>query len=213
MRRAALCLVPALFAGFSSSPLRRPFRFRPRLRLRPRRLSAALMACLLCWQVAAAADTGLEDFGFRIAMQEKSAATFYVSGDIHGYGPVELMVDTGSGYMTINEHTLAALRQRDAARYVKQLRGVLADGSEIEVPVYAIARLRIGARCWLTDVEAAVFPGDSRQILGLSALRRAAPFIFSVDPPALILSRCADTDEVAGDGPAGDLLHSGDQPG
>lgn len=80
-------------------------------------------------------------------MQEKSAATFYVSGDIDGYGPVELMVDTGSGYMTINEDTLAALQRENATRYVKQLSGVLADGSELEVPVYAITLMRIGAQC------------------------------------------------------------------
>jgi predicted aspartyl protease len=145
----------------------------------------------------AAADAPPDDFGFHVAMQEKSAATFYVKGDIHGFGPVELMVDTGSGYTTINEETLAALQERNAARYVKQLRGVLADGTELEVPVFAISRMRIGTQCWLKDVEAAVFPGKSRQILGLSALRRAAPFIFSVDPPALVLSHCDASDTVA----------------
>jgi predicted aspartyl protease len=119
-------------------------------------------------------------------------------GEIGGYGTVELMVDTGSGYMTINEETLAVLQRRDAATYVKQLRGVLADGSELTVPVYRIARIRLGPECWLADVEAAVFPRDSRQILGLSALRRAAPFIFSVDPPALTLSRCRAGDETRG---------------
>jgi len=137
-----------------------------------------------------------DEFGFRIAMQEKSAATFYVAGEIVGYGPVELMVDTGSGYMTINEETLAVLKRSNAARYVKQLQGVLADGTELQVPVYAIARMSIGGACWLEDVEAAVFPGASRQILGLSALRRAAPFIFSVDPPSLTLSRCEDLAEI-----------------
>jgi predicted aspartyl protease len=131
-----------------------------------------------------------DDFNIRVAMQEKSAATFYVPGDISGFGPVDLMVDTGSGYMTINEETLKVLMQHDAARYVKQLQGILADGSEIEVPVYSIERMRIGGDCWLTDIEAAVFPGNSRQILGLSALRKVAPFVFSVDPPGLSLSSC-----------------------
>jgi predicted aspartyl protease len=131
-----------------------------------------------------------QQFSTRVSMQEKSAATFYVPGEIAGYGSVELMVDTGSGYMTINEHTLEVLKRRGSARYVKQLRGVLADGAEMVVPVYAIARMSIGCNCWLHDVEAAVFPGKSRQILGLSALRKASPFIFSVDPPALQLSGC-----------------------
>jgi hypothetical protein len=158
-----------------------------------------LMTLVLCWPLTVTAAASPDDFRYRIAMQAKSAATYYVTGDIDGYGPVELMVDTGSGYMTINEETLAALKRSDGARYVKQLRGILADGTELEVPVYAIARLRLGESCWLDHVEAAVFPGKSRQILGLSALRRAAPFIFSVEPPALMLSRCERLDGVADD--------------
>jgi predicted aspartyl protease len=101
------------------------------------------------------------------------------------------MVDTGSGYLTINEGTLQALKRKDKARYVRKLQGVLANGSEMVVPVYTIGSVNIGGNCWLHDVEAAVFPGDARQILGLSALRKAAPFIFSVDPPSLVLSHCA----------------------
>jgi predicted aspartyl protease len=176
-------------------------------------LSLSLLLLSVFGGAAATEQARADDFGFRIVMQEKSAATFYVSGDIGGYGPVEMMVDTGSGYMTINEETLAVLERRNAARYVKQLRGVLADGSELTVPVYVISRLRIGSQCWLEDVEAAVFPGKSRQILGLSALRRAAPFIFSVDPPALILSRCADAGAVAGDEPLPEPLRNAGQPG
>lgn len=136
------------------------------------------------------AEAGAGEFATRVAMQEKSAATFYVAGQIAGYGAVELMVDTGSGYMTINEATLEVLKRGGGVRYVKQLLGVLADGSELAVPLYAIERMSIGGDCWLEDVEAAVFPGKSRQILGLSALRKASPFIFSVDPPALMLSNC-----------------------
>ena len=136
-------------------------------------------------------QVGADDFSTRVPMHEKSAQTFYVPGDIKGYGAVELMVDTGSGYTTINEATLAELKRHGGARYLRQLVGVLADGSETEVPVYAIEHMSIGGNCWLRDVEVAVFPGTSRQILGLSALRKAAPFIFSVDPPALVLSRCA----------------------
>ena len=36
-----------------------------------------------------------------------------------------------------------------------------------------------------------MFPGKTRQILGLSALRQAAPFIFSLNPPELVLSKIA----------------------
>jgi predicted aspartyl protease len=137
------------------------------------------------------------EFGTRIAMTEKAAATFYVSAQIDGFGDTELMVDTGSGYLTINEHTLEGLKRKGRARYVKQLQGVLANGAELSVPVYAISALNIGGNCRLQDVEAAVFPGNAREILGLSALRKAAPFIFSVDPPSLVLSHCGPADRAS----------------
>jgi hypothetical protein len=35
-----------------------------------------------------------------------------------------------------------------------------------------------------------VLPGTSRGLFGLSALKRTAPFEFSVDPPVLRLSNC-----------------------
>ncbi|MBK1704409.1 retropepsin-like aspartic protease [Halochromatium glycolicum] len=176
---------------------------------------STLSALLLLAGLSAAASRALyaEDFRFQIAMTEKSAATYYVPGSIQGYGPIELMVDTGSGYMTINEKTLAVLKRRGAVRYRKQLQGVLADGTELEVPVYTIARMRIGSECWLEDVEAAVLPGSSRPILGLSALRRAAPFIFSVDPPSLTLSGCDAPKEVVDDAPSQQLLNATSQPG
>jgi hypothetical protein len=131
-----------------------------------------------------------EQFSFDIPMFMKGARTYYISGQIGDIGPTDFMVDTGSSYMTINEDTLARLRQSHAPRYLRQLTGVLANGDEIQVPVYSLASVRIGGICLLEDVEVAVFPGSTRQILGLSALQKAAPFIFSTDPPQLELSRC-----------------------
>lgn len=130
------------------------------------------------------------EFDSHVPMRDKGAATYYVDGEIHGFGPVDFMVDTGSGYMTINEETLAVLRQSGGATYLRELSGMLADGTTKRVSVYRIAEVRIGASCTLRNVEAAVFPGKTRQILGLSALRQAAPFIFSTDPPQLVLSHC-----------------------
>jgi predicted aspartyl protease len=126
-----------------------------------------------------------------VPMHEKGAATYYVQAQIEGYGDAEFMVDTGSGYVTINEETLAVLKDHGQARYVKQLDGVMADGAHHSVPVYELASLSIGAGCVLHNVEAAVFPGSTRQILGLSALKRAAPFAFSIDPPQLTLGGCS----------------------
>jgi hypothetical protein len=50
--------------------------------------------------------------------------------------------------------------------------------------------MEVGKECRVTDIEVAVFPGSTRQILGLSTLRKASPFLFSMDPPRLHLSNC-----------------------
>lgn len=146
-------------------------------------------------------------FNQEIPMRLTSASTFYVDGYLTGYGSIDLMVDTGSSYTTINEETLAVLQENGEASYVKQLTGIMADGSTKTVPVYRIAGLSIGEDCHLENVEAAVFPGSTRYILGISALRKAAPFVFSMDPPALKLSNCAPMP-----GKTPDEVASGDVP-
>ncbi|VAW75774.1 hypothetical protein MNBD_GAMMA15-2480 [hydrothermal vent metagenome] len=125
-----------------------------------------------------------------IPMNQKSLATYYVQASMLGSGEVEFMVDTGAGYTTINEHTLEQLIEAENADFVGELTGVMADGSEIRLPLYRIKRLVLGEDCVLHDVDAAVFPEETRMLLGLSALEKASPFIFSTNPPRLSLSNC-----------------------
>jgi predicted aspartyl protease len=140
---------------------------------------------------------GAAEFDTRVEMLSKDAQTFYVQGAINGIGDVDMMVDTGSGYMTINEKMLSQLQRQGEVRYLSRLRGRLANGEVLSVPLYAIDGVNIGGNCWLDNVEAAVFPGNIRPILGLSALGQASPFIFSMDPPRLVLSHCDESVEVA----------------
>lgn len=128
-----------------------------------------------------------------IPMNQKQLATYYVDANMSGSGAVEFMVDTGAGYTTINENTLALLKQADNAEYIGELTGVMADGSEHRLPVYRIKHLVLGDDCVLADVEAAVFPHNTRMLLGLTALEKAAPFVFSTNPPRLSLSNCGTT--------------------
>lgn len=126
-----------------------------------------------------------------IPMTEKSAKTFYIQGIIQGLGNVEFLVDTGSSYVTINERALATLQQQGEVSYVKDLSGILANGQRKQVSVYRIGTIQLGDKCKLHDVEAAVFPGRTRHILGLSGLRKAGTFTFSFEPPQLLLTECA----------------------
>ncbi|MGR9046670.1 MAG: retroviral-like aspartic protease family protein [Gammaproteobacteria bacterium] len=136
--------------------------------------------------------------GTAVPMSKKGTATYYVPVEFDREVGNDLMVDTGSDYVTINKTTLDLLKERGKVDYVKQVGGTLANGTDISVPIYRIANLNIGCCCILHDVEAAVFEGTERQILGLSALKKVAPFALSVDPAHLILSDCkAHSSELA----------------
>lgn len=130
-----------------------------------------------------------EDFSTRIPARTKGTATYYVLGHVHGYGHAEFLVDTGATYLGLNAGIIQALKKRGEATHIKDIAGVLADGSWVKISIYRIPALTLGG-CTLSDIEAAIFPGDRRNILGLNALVRAAPFGLSVDPPQLLLSNC-----------------------
>ena len=132
------------------------------------------------------------EFDTTVPMRDKGASTFYAPCIIEGYGDVEMLVDTGSAYTTINEETLAVLKKRGMAYYVKDLEAKMADGSQRVVPVYRLSSIHVGGDCEIEDVEAAVLPGNTRSLLGLSALSKAGPIIFSADPPRLTLSNCVE---------------------
>jgi predicted aspartyl protease len=123
-------------------------------------------------------------------MYDKGFSTYYVAGHIAGLGAAEFMVDTGSAYVILSQKTIKALKARGAARYLRDLSGVMADGSRATVPVFLVRSIHVGDDCEIRDVEAVVLPNTSRQILGLSALRKAAPFTLALEPPRLDLSRC-----------------------
>ncbi|WP_455203203.1 aspartyl protease family protein [Kaarinaea lacus] len=145
------------------------------------------LALLLCLQGPLVLAS---EYSHVIPMHDKGAEAYYVNGNIAGLVDSEFMVDTGSGYVVINEQSLVQLLAKGEVKYHKDIRGILADGSEKKVSVWMVSELNIGGVCALKNVEVAVFPGRTRQILGLRALKQAAPFSLSFDPPRLQLSHC-----------------------
>jgi len=158
-----------------------------------RNLSVVLLAFALMGSLSAS------DFTIGVPMHLKGANTFYISGRIGDMPPTDFMVDTGSSYMTINEETLSSLKLTEDPLYLRDLTGILANGDRLRVPVYSVSRIQLGDACLLEEVEVAVFPGSTRQILGLNVLLKAAPFVFSADPPQLKLSNCTLAGSKAGD--------------
>lgn len=122
---------------------------------------------------------------------ESAAKTLYVDAAIDTLNSTKFMLDTGSGYTTINQQTYEALKNSQRIQFVKKIVGLLADGSKRSVKIWRVQSITLNGNCKLQNIEVAVLPGTSRQILGLTTLRKAAPFTISVDPPSLSLSNCS----------------------
>ncbi len=150
------------------------------------------LACLLMLMMLTPPAANAFDEQRTVPMREDGG--YYVRAHVSGLGELEVMVDTGSSYSVLDARTLERLRRRELATRVGELTGVMADGRRKTVPLYRITRMRIGEHCVLRNVEVAVLAERSRPILGMSALRKTAPFVFSVDPPRLRLGRCDELD-------------------
>ena len=125
-----------------------------------------------------------------IPMQVRNTGTFYVPVNFAGLETNDMMLDTGSEYLVISENTLQQLRSKSLVTFDDNVKGVMANGSTIKIPIYRLASFTIGCCCLVKDVKVAVFGGNKRQILGLNALRKVAPFSISLDPATLTLHNC-----------------------
>jgi predicted aspartyl protease len=119
-------------------------------------------------------------------MQQRASGNYYVSGTLTGGLQADFLVDTGSGYVALTPAVFARLRTAPGTVFLRDIHGGMANGGTFQVQVYRIQTLQLSPRCVLQEVEVAVMPGSTRNILGLSALRRVAPFA----PARLMLSGC-----------------------
>ena len=154
-----------------------------------------LATALLALSSSSLAQKGSEQ---HIPMHSRGTNTWYIDSAISDAGRHPMLVDTGSGYSVINEDTLEQLKAKGQAQYVSKLRGKMADGSERIVPLYRIASITLGESCVIRNINAAVLPSNSRQIIGISTLVRAGSFSMSFDPPLLTLSDCSEANTAPG---------------
>ena len=128
------------------------------------------------------------DFSTSIPLIEKGTETYYVSASVGGTR-FDLLVDTGAGFTALNRTLITRLEAAGHAHKIGVVEGIMANGDIYELPVYMISSLNIGG-CIVRDFEAAEMPPGTRNLLGLSALKKAAPFAFSIEPAELHLSNC-----------------------
>lgn len=144
---------------------------------------------LLSLVFLAPAATVALDFDHQVPLVTSPGGSFYVTSSVAGI-EAEFLVDTGAGYVTLGSELFSALRSQGAVREVRRVAARLANGRLKPVTVYEVEHFVIGDGCDIGPVEVAVLPGAGRNLLGLSALTRAAPFAIHTSPPALALSGC-----------------------
>ena len=98
----------------------------------------------------------------------------------------DLLFDTGSGYVSLSKSSFKHIEAQPGTTFERHIRGKLANGAALSVPIYKVRELRLSGECVLRDIEVAVFPHADRDILGINALRQLQPFTVEMEPPALV---------------------------
>jgi predicted aspartyl protease len=142
-----------------------------------------------------------ERFGHAAPLERKPSGNYYLDVSLAPGMSEEFLVDTGSGYVVLTKATFDAVRDLPGTRHLRDITGRMANGKSARARIYHLARLELAGNCVLEDVEVAVIPGSTRNILGLSALRRVAPFAMELSPPKLLYSACATSSLAAAEVP------------
>lgn len=125
-----------------------------------------------------------------LPMQQAESGNFYLHATLNDGVETDLLLDTGSGYVTLSRNTFARLKNDAGTVFQRHITGVMANGRALSVPIYRIRELSLAEDCVLKDIEVAVLPNATRDILGLNALRQMQPFTLQLEPPVLSGSHC-----------------------
>lgn len=129
------------------------------------------------------------DFPVELPLSSSGSGTLTISAELGGQR-ADFLVDTGAGMVTISRDLFEALEGRGELREVRRVALRLANNRVRSVPVYAVRHFRLGKHCDLGPLEVAVMGSGSRNLLGLSALGKGAPFALDPRSPTLFLSQC-----------------------
>jgi clan AA aspartic protease (TIGR02281 family) len=124
-----------------------------------------------------------------LPLLQHTSGNYYLNATLDGDITVEFLLDTGSGYVSLNQATFNRIKTHQAINHVRDIHGTMANGSVLKVHVYTAKSLTLGEGCVLTDIEFVVLP-NSQNILGLSALRRLSPLTISFDSNRLVFEGC-----------------------
>jgi predicted aspartyl protease len=147
--------------------------------------------------------TAHADFDVLVPMTDSGAGNYSVSASFGADPAADFLIDTGAALTTISSRLFRELQRTRKLEPVRRVAARLADGRLRAMNVYHIDDFHLGDHCSLGAIEVAVMANDGRNILGMSALAKTAPFGLHLTPAALALTRCQDTVELAANYPSG----------
>ncbi len=146
-----------------------------------RRMGLAL-AMLLANVGAAQADPT------SVALEANDVGTLHVHARLDGGHAANFLLDTGSAFVVLTEATRRELEREGRLERLRDLNAVMANNASVRASVYRVSALDLGNGCVIRDFEAVALPGARKNILGLSALKRVAPFTIQFGPDRLALT-------------------------
>ena len=154
----------------------------------PRRRFTPAMA-LFWWALFLSVNSFAEELGHTVSLARSGAGGMYVNAQIAGV-EADFLVDTGADLVTVTEELFNHIKKTGEVREVRRVAARMANNRLQVMTVYEVAGLMVGDTCELGPVEVAVMKGAGRNLLGLSALSRGAPFTLSIAPPTLVFDTC-----------------------
>ncbi|MEE4204478.1 MAG: retropepsin-like aspartic protease [Halieaceae bacterium] len=157
-------------------------------------LAATLLTTLLLMAGIAVQPACAQDGGL-VPMTDTGLGTLELTVSVDGVAG-QFLLDTGAGMLMISKELFTATGGEQAHEHVRQIALRLANNRIEVTDVYRIDSLRVGG-CELGPLEAAIGKAKSRNLLGLGALRGAAPLFIEMVPPSIQLHGCQKPPEIA----------------
>ncbi len=129
-------------------------------------------------------------FKHQVPLHSTGSGSLTVSATIGDAG-AEFLVDTGASMVTVDRDLFRTLSRHTDYQKKRSVAARMANGKVQLLDVYLIEHFYIGGDCDLGPLEIAVEQSGGRNLLGMNALLRAAPFGFSIEPPMLGLTSCS----------------------
>ncbi len=131
-----------------------------------------------------------------VELARTGAGSLTIDAEIAGV-PARFVVDTGAGMVTVDRALFKQMRRSGDIQEISRVAARLANNRLQMMTVYQVSHFRVGDSCELGPIEVAVMEGTGRNLMGLSALGRAAPFTIHTSPPSITLSGCGSAPTLA----------------